>query len=189
MHNIKVYKEFLNTDEVDLLIKTIDNNMDSLYSVKQEKLERTYSVGQNNFPAAYNFNSPNGPEAIFPEIQEFVKVYAKRIEEIAKQDSGLDIGLSVLWFVKSQGIHFPAHTDNDGELLYEYNHTCMLYLNDCYGNGQLNFPEYNFTYEPRKGDLVSFPSSYVHEVWKMNEPRYTMPSWFTTNKEYWLFKN
>ena len=187
MDKIKVYEGFLSNEEVDMLRNAMENNMDKFYSATPAKLERSFGLGQDNFPSSTNFNNPKPSSEVFPEIADFIKDYVKRIEEVAKADSGLDVVLSVLWFIRTQGVHFDAHTDNDGDLLYKYDHTCLLYLNDCYDSGQLHFPDQGFTYSPRKGDLVSFSPDYVHEVWKMDEVRYTMPSWFTVDKKYSLF--
>lgn len=185
MPGIKVYNNFISDHEADMFVSAMDNNMDSFYYHLEGK-ERSYYLGQDNFEEASTYTQPN--TKIFPEIEGLVKDYAKRIEAIARKDSGLDVDLSVLWFIKTQGIKFPAHTDNDAATIYRYNHTCMLYLNDCHNSGQLHFPTENFTYSPRKGDLVSFDPELIHEVWQMDEIRYTMPSWFTTDKRYSLFQ-
>ena len=189
MSDVKVYKGFLNEEEVALLVSAMDNNIDRFASKSGGMKERSLGFGQDNFPESRNFNSPVSPDEMIPEIAGFIEGYVKRIEEVAKQDSGLDVSLSVLWFIRSQDIYFPDHTDNDGDILYRYDHTCLLYLSDCYESGQLYFPEEGFEYSPRRGDLVSFSPDSLHGVKHMSEPRYTMPSWFTTDKQYALYKN
>ena len=56
----------------------------------------------------------------------------------------------------------------------------LLYLNDDYIGGGLKFPMFNYRYQPRKGDLVFFPSDfrYKHEAEKViSGVRYAIVSW------------
>jgi Rps23 Pro-64 3,4-dihydroxylase Tpa1-like proline 4-hydroxylase len=67
------------------------------------------------------------------------------------------------------GSKFNYHVDNegfdgkaDGNVIY----TTVIYFNDDYNGGLLDFPELNITFKPSKGSLVIFNSSkdYVHGV-------------------------
>jgi len=52
----------------------------------------------------------------------------------------------------------------------------VAYLNDNYNGGALEFPDYDVTYEPSKGDLCIFPTGFAfpHKVYKVDAPRYIM---------------
>ena len=38
----------------------------------------------------------------------------------------------------------------------------LIYLNEDFEGGELEFPLLNFTYKPKAGDLVLFPSNYIY---------------------------
>lgn len=42
--------------------------------------------------------------------------------------------------------------------------SCLLYLNHDYDGGELHFPRLDFSLRPRRGQLVIFPSEYLHAV-------------------------
>ena len=52
----------------------------------------------------------------------------------------------------------------------------VAYLNDNYGGGALEFPDYDIVYQPKKGDLVIFPTGFAfpHKVYEVDAPRYVM---------------
>ena len=56
----------------------------------------------------------------------------------------------------------------------------LIYLNDNYQGGGLHFTYFNFSYQPKKGDLVMFPSDhrYMHEAQLVQSgTRYAVVSW------------
>jgi len=60
----------------------------------------------------------------------------------------------------SGGQHFGAHTDGlPGSKRFL---SCVLYLNDDYEGGELEFVNYGVTIKPKKATLVLFPSYYTH---------------------------
>lgn len=66
---------------------------------------------------------------------------------------------------------------------------CLMYLNDEYEGGEINFPEHDIMIKPKPGTIVFFPCHYVHEVMEVTENpngptrRHTMPlfHWFHVN--------
>lgn len=61
----------------------------------------------------------------------------------------------------------------------------LIYLNDDYEGGKLHFNYFNYTFSPRKGDLVLFPSDhrYMHEAQMVKEGvRYVIVSWATIKR-------
>jgi hypothetical protein len=70
--------------------------------------------------------------------------------------------------------HFDAGKPNDIATL--------IYINNDYLGGEIYFPEYDISYKPEPGDLLTFPDNpdYVHGVKSISEGiRYTTPRWFT----------
>jgi hypothetical protein len=75
------------------------------------------------------------------------------------------------------GQNMGPHADGqDGS--YGLAFTMVLYLNDDYEGGEINFPNHNVMIKPRAGSLVMFPatSEFVHEVKPIvSGVRYTVP--------------
>lgn len=67
-------------------------------------------------------------------------------------------------------------------------YVCLLYLNDDYFGGQLNFRDYPITIAPPEGLLVTFPGGFknIHEVKKvLKGTRYTLGAfWDDEDAEY-----
>ena len=77
------------------------------------------------------------------------------------------------------GDFLELHTDNleyiDGELSYEASTSsghprqisCVLYFNDTYTGGEINFPNLSIKMKPKTGSLIAFSSTnqdYQHQV-------------------------
>ncbi len=91
------------------------------------------------------------------------------------------------------GGHYKKHADSDN---YNVEHkvqvktldrdvSLLLYLNDDYEGGGIKFSKFNYRYQPRKGDLVFFPSDfrYMHEAEKViSGVRYAAVSWSALSK-------
>lgn len=66
------------------------------------------------------------------------------------------------WIV---GASMGPHTDGyDGHSNLAF--SSVLYLNDNYEGGEINFPNHNIKIKPKKGSLIIFPSQdpFIHEV-------------------------
>lgn len=74
--------------------------------------------------------------------------------------------------------HLPAHQDQgvSSRVL-----SVLLYLNDDYDGGEIEFKHSNIKFKPEAGSVVFFPSNflYVHEVYPVTKgPRYALPNWY-----------
>jgi Rps23 Pro-64 3,4-dihydroxylase Tpa1-like proline 4-hydroxylase len=74
--------------------------------------------------------------------------------------------------------HLPAHQDQgvSSRVL-----SVLLYLNDDYEGGELEFRHSGIKFKPEAGSVVFFPSNflYVHEVYPVTKgPRYALPNWY-----------
>lgn len=78
-------------------------------------------------------------------------------------------GINVIYyeafnFVKYEGFgtHFNIHADHGPA--YNCTVSAVIYINDDYDGGELNFPRLdNLVYNPKVGDIAVFPSNYIYE--------------------------
>lgn len=63
--------------------------------------------------------------------------------------------------------------------------TCVVYLNDDYNGGEVNFNFFNISVKPKTGDVLIYPSTwqYTHSVGKVFGTRIAIVFWFKTNPE------
>lgn len=88
----------------------------------------------------------------------------------------------------SVGSYYRPHADSD-ELNVETSRwekkmdrdvSLLFYLDDDYTGGEITFPNFNFTFRPRSGTLLMFPSDcrYLHGVLPVTKGiRHTIVSW------------
>lgn len=75
------------------------------------------------------------------------------------------------------------HYDQHSKQFYRFidrDFSMLIYLNDDYEGGELNFPWLNYTYRPVAGDLVFFPSNHIfsHESLPIKRGnKYALVSW------------
>jgi len=104
-------------------------------------------------------------------------------------ESKYDISLSDS--IPGQGLPTPAiaswQAGHDMELhvddltKVDYHMSALIYLNDDFIGGEIEFPEQDVKIKPTKGDLIVFPGNinYAHKVGPIiSGERYTMPFWF-----------
>lgn len=106
----------------------------------------------------------------------------------------LSNGVKAQWFEEAQllrygpGGKYGMHADSDAfcqetKQFYRFidrDFSMLIYLNDDYEGGGLNFNGLNYSYQPKKGDLVIFPSNHVfsHESVPINKgTKYALVSW------------
>jgi predicted 2-oxoglutarate/Fe(II)-dependent dioxygenase YbiX len=70
-------------------------------------------------------------------------------------------------FVKYMpGEFFKIHADHGP--FYTCTVSAIVYLNDDYEGGELEFPRHGLTVKPKAGDIMLFPSNYVYEHASLN---------------------
>lgn len=134
----------------------------------------------------------NGEVLVAPATEEvllLLKKYSEMAKSLSKESNGfipelytMDAFLS-LWI---EGVGANAHIDSHRG--YEsVQFSSIAYLNDDYEGGELYFPNQDFLYKPKAGDIVTFPSGgteYPHEVKKVSSgKRYTIAMWHSKVKE------
>ena len=89
------------------------------------------------------------------------------------------------------GGKYEKHNDSEdlinGKLarVCERDVTILIYLNDNYTGGELEFPDWGCTFRPKAGTLIAFPSyiEFTHRVHPVQSgERYTIVSWINTNE-------
>ena len=98
------------------------------------------------------------------------------------------------WFESPQLLRYEAngkynlhsdaeHFDHETKQFYRFidrDFSLLIYLNDNYEGGGISFPWLNYTYQPKAGDLVFFPSNHIfsHESLPIvSGNKYALVSW------------
>lgn len=127
--------------------------------------QNEYCFGQQK---QFMYNLSNTTSSLYYESMQIHQTIHSAItnsanDYIVKHDS-LDVGvlsplsISKYFEGKFMGPHVDAHDDDPAKTI-----SCVLYLNDNYEGGELNFPNHKIMIKPEAGSLVIFPSKYLHE--------------------------
>jgi hypothetical protein len=129
-------------------------------------------------------------------LVQVVRKCSGRVDALFAEQGGPFYPETVALTAIGPGGFHARHADNcerNAAGDWQPNHTpqraisAIYYLNDDFLGGEICFPNQRLTIQPRKGLLLLFPSTrhYVHEVLKVIEgSRYTMPIWFTREKNH-----
>lgn len=94
------------------------------------------------------------------------------------------------WEINAFASFHSDNSDMDGNpsAWEKSKYVCLLYLNDDYRGGQLNFRDHPITISPPEGLLITFPGGFsnIHEVKKvLSGTRYTLGAfWDNEDAEY-----
>lgn len=177
---VHVIPNFMSEENMQRMIDFIDSNLDK-FAMPQE-LRHVLMFGyQKGYeaPAHTNFDD-------FPQIKDIIlNEYFPKLRDTAfglfGNDGNTDI--SNLWISKQlPGSVLLLHHDDDNGYNSQFRYSCILYLNTV-DSGTLDFPDLEFSYRPKAGDLVIFPSmgdKMAHEIKEINHERYSMPTWFAS---------
>ena len=185
---IKVYEDFISPEEVETFLEIFEKQQDKFVPYGIGFSMQMLSLGKDNFDESPFFESTQTFFDVLPEYADFLKDYHKRLEEVGKVDSGEDSRWCVSWLAKTMSGGLTPHGDNVDEAIYRYEHTFILYLNECKGGGDIFFPKHDFSFSPKPGALISFPADYEHGVVPTIANRYAVPSWFTKDSRYALLE-
>jgi 2OG-Fe(II) oxygenase superfamily len=116
-------------------------------------------------------NSEDVDSEIFSLVSKCIEEYTKRYDVIVNNDEGYQI------LRYGEGHYYKKHIDqaaNNRRVSF------LLYLNDDYEGGELNFPELNVCIKPKANSVVMFPSdfNYVHESLTVKSgTKYAVVTW------------
>lgn len=176
---IKVIDNFISKYQSDLIVDYIERNHTSFS--QHDLCYKKYFYGESK-------DVIDGLDNITDLSVEIVENAIKAIAE--SFDDIDDVFLNSLWLVKHlPGDSMGKHSDiNDpDEVMFTY--SAILYLNDMDDGGLLGFPNIDLLVKPEAGMLVIFISDRqesMHEITTVTKDRYTMPMWFTKNKDFEL---
>jgi predicted 2-oxoglutarate/Fe(II)-dependent dioxygenase YbiX len=180
--NIIIIEDFLEERDRNLVFQYLEQYRDDpeFSGGKDIKFTRVVNENRTVYALLHKYNA---------------KIY-KEIEKHYCEKYGVPVRRTPwnqLHFVKwKEGMGSGVHADclhPNGEPVakssyYRLNISGLMYPNDNYEGGQINFPEYGIFLKPKAGTLVLFPSTYPHEVTHVTSGvRYTMPIWYTFDVE------
>lgn len=163
--SVWVYEQqFVNPSKV---YKTIENLIESNISLNwkwaktgllQDSLQDSYRTNQE-FSITAHIDNPSIKELdnlIFQGITDCVKQYSENYKIGTLSDEGYNV------LKYENGTHYKAHFDCGGAHSNRVV-SILVYLNDDYVGGELEFTNFNFKYKPKAGDIILFPSNYTFE--------------------------
>lgn len=189
-NKIKIIKNFMAKEDINVFIKYINNNLDKFYVDPRSKTGKRYAYkfGKD----AVHADSRHTMEELV-DIRELVDKYSTKAcqESIVQFDDKEELFLSSFWMAKQDpGAIVTYHKDTDQDNNLQFKYSGVLYLNSMPEyTGKLRFPELMFQYCPEEGDLIMFPShgdEYTHGVDWISHERYSLAFWLTSDKEFSL---
>lgn len=125
------------------------------------------------------------------ELQAVIEAAVKRAFE---QHASAAFGQSMAWMETPQVLRYEAgglygpHADSDHfnpaegvwQKVLDRDASLLLYLNQNFTGGDLEFAQFNYRYQPQTGDLLFFPShgTYAHQALPVQSGvRYVIVSW------------
>lgn len=189
--NVRIYRGFLSKDEQELLTKWFDEfNYDGLphHSFKfwdqrlmTPSITTTYPGFENSFDEIMALN--NTLLVRVKEALDMVEVapwtpspfnYIKMWKD--SNPLGTDWG---------DGLEMFYHVDNQDQMLQTIFWGMVIYPNDNYEGGEIEYPQYNFKYKPEAGSMIMHEGYTRHGVKKVTSGnRYCMAS-LTTKHNVW----
>lgn len=187
---IKIIKNFITKEDIDIFINYINSNLDKFYVDPRSKTGKRYAYkfGKD----AVHADSRHDMEEL-SDIKDLVYAYsAKACKESKSQfDHDGELFLSSFWMAKQDpGAVVTYHKDTDQDNNLQFKYSGVLYLNSMPEyTGKLRFPELMFQYCPEEGDLFMFPShgdQYTHGVDWISHERYSLAFWLTEDRDFEL---
>lgn len=167
--NIITIPSFLKEEEVSYLMEGLEDRHSHRF-VSQK--------GPNGEPLTYmrKYDGLNDKYNLIGRVKnEIEKAYNLEDIKIVEKEDFLGV---VHW---ETGSYLNTHVDDLGYVT-ENHLPIIIYLNDDYEGGEINFETHDICIKPKTGDLVIFPGNmhYAHEVKRIvSGDRYTLPIWFT----------
>jgi hypothetical protein len=188
MKEIKIIQNFLNEEECQFYIDYINKNIQKI--TFHESIKRYHLA----FGKEKAWSSVHENLDIVSEIKKELALLFLKIERAVKKitDSKKDLFVSSLYITKQiSGASVGLHSDTNNDIDPHIKYSTLLYLNTMKqpDSGILNFPNIGYSYSPKMGDLLIFPSAgedYLHEVLPIKEDRYNLPIFLTDDPDFKL---
>jgi hypothetical protein len=160
--NIKTIKNFISKEECESILSII-------------KKSNTTDTGTDPQWDGKFYTTPDVTTKLEPIVNEITKT----IQDQYQVSVELIINGSIAVVRWTKGEKMSAHVDDLG--IENYHITGLVYLNNDYEGGEINFITQDLTLKPDAGDLVMFPGNlhYAHEVKEITSgERFTIPVWY-----------
>jgi hypothetical protein len=187
MDRVKVFKNCIDAKDAQDIINYINNHLDS-FNTGPLKLKFMKMFGNDNANKERSEKFISGIDDIEDQIKTIIDLCIKSIENEFQETK--KVYLSSLWLAKqTPGTEIKSHRDVDNGVNDQYEYSAVLYLSTPTKSSPLEFPNLKLEIMPNLGDLVMFkPKEFesVHLVRSIVEDRYSIPMWFTLDKDYEL---
>jgi hypothetical protein len=180
MQGIKVINNFLTQEECNFYIGYINSNIDKFLQTPETK-RFALLFGKDLAHKEKSNLDLSSINDIEPLVKSIFSRTEKLIQEIYKNENKLYV---CSFFIAKQipGSVVKLHYDSDGGINTHFKYGGVIYLNTMENSGALEFPYIQYSYLPKAGDFVIFPSTdiiYSHQVKQITEDRYSLPIWVT----------
>lgn len=178
MNKSQIYEieNFLSPEECDLIVAWFNgtpkmiNTAQYLFNGKTIDYENIQNVLIKRIINSFKFDATSTAKKIFGEEHLYP-----------------DYTAAVLWESGSGMVVHADNSDLDGNPNYCHwrQYSGVLNLNDDFLGGETFFPDYGpYFIKPKKGKLALYPSTleYKHGVSTVVGTRFTLPIWFTTDR-------
>lgn len=116
-------------------------------------------------------------KTLYDSLEVAFNHYAKTLYPFASKNiKGREHSIHLLRY--DEGGYLPPHSDHG---ISSRNLSTVMYLNDDYDGGEIEFKHSNVRIKPEAGSIIFFPSNflYVHEVHPITRgSRYALPHWY-----------
>lgn len=159
-----------------------------IYDQKIDQSEADYLI--DLFKSSNDYTIDQGREIlcnpISDEISDFIRKYGKiALQHHLESGDINEIPYVADFLIIKNGVgSFCAPHRDEVSMRGKYSFTMMLYLNDDFNGGILEFPEINKAYKPKALTFLSFDSMLLHQVTMITSgSRYAVSIGFIYDKD------
>jgi len=178
---INVIENFITLEDADTLVSYIKNNCSDkkkFYTPLQHRIENKIRY-ESHIPERHTFLNHS---EILPLLKKYSDKFLLECNLFFKDNE--ELYLTAQWMTMlGPGSILSPHRDNHkgAEHLFR---SGVIYLNEDFDGGYLNFLHEDLTIKPKKLSLVLFDSKEVHRITEvLSGVRIAMPIWATNIKE------